>query len=237
MSHKLYWISAHVFADEFPDVTQALTEPDGLLAIGGDLETGGLLNAYQKGIFPWYSEGQPILWWSPNPRSVLFPQDLKISRTLRKLLQTQQFEVTFDQAFHDVMLGCAEPRDDHIGTWITHDMIDAYNQLHAQGHAHSLECWHEGNLVGGLYGVALGRVFFGESMFSHKSNASKVALVYLVRQLLKWDFKLIDCQVHSKHLESLGAVKIPRKQFADLLEQWCTPVEQHFGEQTIADRL
>ncbi|MCI0400873.1 MAG: leucyl/phenylalanyl-tRNA--protein transferase [Gammaproteobacteria bacterium] len=235
MRNKLYWISDQLLADDFPDVAKALAEPDGLLAIGGDLDTERLLDAYRTGIFPWYSEGQPILWWSPDPRSVLFPQNLKVSRSLRKFLRMRQFHVTSDQAFRDVLLACAEARDHRSGTWITSDMIEAYYQLHVQKYAHSIECWHDGKLVGGLYGIALGRVFFGESMFSNMTNASKVGLVYLVRKLLEWDFKLIDCQVHSKHLERLGAVTIPRQQFVQMLDQWCDPIDQSFAWHTIAD--
>ena len=205
----------------FPDVEQALTEPDGLLAVGGDLSPERLLEAYRRGIFPWYSEDQPVLWWSPNPRSVLFPDKLKISRSLNKVIKKQSFTVTLDTAFRDVITICAEPRKDDAGTWITPDMIEAYCTLFEQGHAHSVESWHEGELVGGLYGIAIGKVFFGESMFSKKTDASKVAFVKLVQQLNTWGFELIDCQIRSEHLDSLGAENIPRRRFIDLLNQLC----------------
>lgn len=205
----------------FPDVEQALTEPDGLLAVGGDLSPERLLEAYRRGIFPWYSEDQPVLWWSPNPRSVLFPEKLKISRSLNKTIKKQIFTVTLDTAFRDVITVCAQPRKDDAGTWITPDMIEAYCTLFEQGHAHSVESWHEGKLVGGLYGIAIGKVFFGESMFSKKTDASKVAFVKLVQQLKAWGFELIDCQIQSEHLDSLGAENIPRRHFIDLLNQLC----------------
>ena len=205
----------------FPDVEQALTEPDGLLAVGGDLSPERLLEAYRRGIFPWYSEDQPVLWWSPNPRSVLFPDKLKISRSLKKTINKQIYTVTLDTAFRDVITACSQPRKDGNGTWITPDMIDAYCTLFEQGHAHSVECWHEDELIGGLYGIAIGTVFFGESMFSKKTDASKVAFVKLVEQLKVWGFELIDCQIQSGHLDSLGAENIPRRRFIDLLNQLC----------------
>ena len=205
----------------FPNVEQALTEPDGLLAVGGDLSPERLLEAYRRGIFPWYSEDQPVLWWSPNPRSVLFPEKLKISRSLNKVIKKQRFTVTLDTAFRDVITLCSQPRKDDAGTWITPDMIEAYCTLFEQGHAHSVESWHEGELVGGLYGIAIGKVFFGESMFSKKTDASKVAFVKLVQQLNTWGFELIDCQIRSEHLDSLGAENIPRRRFIDLLNQLC----------------
>ncbi|MDH5437103.1 MAG: leucyl/phenylalanyl-tRNA--protein transferase [Gammaproteobacteria bacterium] len=211
----------------FPDVDQALTEPDGLLAVGGDLSPERLLEAYRRGIFPWYSEGQPVLWWSPNPRSVLFPEKLNISRSLKKSLNKNVFTVTLDTAFRDVITACSHPRKDDAGTWITPDMIDAYCLLHEQGHAHSVECWYEDKLVGGLYGIAIGKVFFGESMFSKKTDASKVAFVTLVQQLTTWGFQLIDCQIQSAHLDSLGAENIPRRRFIDLLNQHCRSTNKH----------
>lgn len=218
-----YWIDPRDNAFEFPDVSLALTEPDGLLAIGGDLKPQRLLAAYRQGIFPWYNEGQPILWWAPNPRAVLFPERLKVSRSLRKTLRNKHFTVTLDKAFDDVIHACSQPREYEAqpGTWITHEMKQAYQQLHKQGTAHSVECWHDGQLVGGLYGVAIGRVFFGESMFSRRSDASKVAFVTLVQQLRDWGFGLIDCQIHSQHLESLGAETIKREQFTELLDKFC----------------
>ncbi len=199
----------------FPPVDHAT--PEGLLAAGGDLSIPRLLEAYRQGIFPWYSAGQPILWWSPDPRAVLFPDRIKISRSLRKTLRRERFRVTADQDFRQVMLACAGPRRGETGTWITEEMVDAYCQLHERGHAHSIETWLNGKLVGGLYGISIGRVFFGESMFSRVSDASKVATVYLCRQLQAWGFELIDCQIASPHLFTLGAEEIPRNQFRKLL--------------------
>lgn len=221
--NKLYWVRENIIANDFPDISSALTEPDGLLAIGGDLSTHRILNAYRRGIFPWYSEGQPILWWSPDPRWVLKPEELKISRSLRKTLRKNLFMITFDEAFPEVIRKCAEPRNDYGETWITADIIKNYEMLHEQGYAHSAECWHEDRLVGGLYGISIGKIFFGESMFSRMSDASKVALVYLTRQLKQFNFRLIDCQVYSKHLQSLGAIPLPRNIFANILKECCTP--------------
>ena len=208
----------------FPDVELALREPNGLLAVGGDLSTERLIAAYQQGIFPWYSEGQPVLWWSPNPRMVLKPEDIKVSRSLAKTIRKQDFEITFDQDFRNVISACSKPRLEkgvqQGETWILDEMIEAYVKLHEAGYAHSVECWKENKLVGGLYGLAIGKVFFGESMFSRVSDASKVAFVFLSQQLEQWGFKLIDCQVYTSHLESLGASMIPRKQFLTLLQQY-----------------
>ncbi|HEB96950.1 MAG TPA: leucyl/phenylalanyl-tRNA--protein transferase [Sedimenticola thiotaurini] len=208
-------------AAPFPPVEQAEREPDGLLAVGGDLHPTRLLNAYRAGIFPWYTDQQPLLWWSPDPRTVLFPERLKVSRSLRKSLRNKGFGVTFDQAFGQVIAGCAAPRQGEAGTWITPDMAEAYTRLHRMGHAHSVEVWREGELAGGLYGVAMGRVFFGESMFSRVTDASKVGFVHLVRQLQAHGFHLIDCQVHTRHLISLGAEEIPRREFVRQLDRWC----------------
>jgi leucyl/phenylalanyl-tRNA--protein transferase len=219
----LYWILQDVISDDFPEVDQALEEPNGLLAVGGDLSGDRLLSAYRRGIFPWYSEGQPILWWSPDPRCVLFPENLKISRSLRATMKKGHLEVSMDRAFRKVMVACAGPRRGQAGSWITPEMIEAYGRLHALGYAHSAECWRDGKLVGGLYGVALGRVFFGESMFAHETDASKVSLVHLVKHLRDRDCRLIDCQMPSRHLESLGAVMIPRRRFIEMLGGWCTP--------------
>jgi len=207
----------------FPDVSLALTDPDGLLAVGGDLSAQRLLQAYWSGIFPWYEDYQPILWWSPNPRCVLYPDQLHISRSLKKTLRKNDFHVTFDQAFMKVMHRCSEARKDQDGTWITPDMLNAFEKLHTLGIAHSVEVWHTENdhpkLIGGLYGIAMGSVFFGESMFSRRVDASKIALHSLSQRLLECGFSLIDCQVHSDHLESLGAVNIERQQFISHLEQ------------------
>lgn len=198
---------------DFPPIEQANKE--GLLAIGGDLSSARLRGAYRRGIFPWYSEGQPIMWWSPDPRTVLFPKALKVSRSLRKTLRQGRFQVSLDRNFDRVIRACALPRDGAgvTGTWITPEMIDAYCELHHGGIAHSVEAWLGDELVGGLYGVALGKVFFGESMFSHVSDASKVAFVYLAKQLQAWGYLMIDCQLPSKHLFSLGAQLIRREVF------------------------
>jgi leucyl/phenylalanyl-tRNA---protein transferase len=199
----------------FPPVEEA--SPEGLLAAGGDLRPERLLKAYRHGIFPWYSDHQPILWWSPDPRTVLFPDKLHISRSLKRSLRPGLFSVTLDQCFRDVMQHCAGPRPQYPdgGTWITTEMLEAYTTLHEQGYAHSVETWQEGELVGGLYGVALGRAFFAESMFTRVPDASKVALVSLVRQLQAWEFRIIDCQQASPHVMRFGAEEIPRRQFLD----------------------
>lgn len=215
------WLDPADPAQAFPDVSQALREPDGLLAVGGDLSSTRILNAYRHGIFPWYSDEQPIMWWSPDPRTVLFPAGLKISRSLRKTLNQGHYRVTLDRAFDDVIAACAEPRAQSFGTWITREMSAAYRRLHREGWAHSVECWAGRQLAGGLYGIAIGRVFFGESMFSRESSASKAAFCHLVRQLSAWNFGLIDCQVYSSHLASLGAEEIPRKRFVQHLEILC----------------
>jgi leucyl/phenylalanyl-tRNA--protein transferase len=209
--------------EPFPPVDQAEIEPNGLLAVGGDLSSARLLNAYRSGIFPWFSDDQPILWWSPDPRTVLYPERLKISRSLRKTLRNKPFRVTFDQAFAQVMLACSAPRKNGDGTWITMEMLAAYQELHRIGFAHSVEVWLEERLVGGLYGVALDRVFFGESMFSLERDASKVGLVHLIELLQVNGFRLIDCQVYSEHLISLGAEEISRSRFCRELALWCRP--------------
>lgn len=197
----------------FPPVEQAT--PEGLLAIGGDLSSERLLDAYRRGIFPWYSVGQPILWWSPDPRAVLYLDRFKISRSLAKRLRRKTYEVTLDTSFGEVVTACAAPRqkDPVAGTWITREMARAYNKLHSIGYAHSVEAWFEGRLVGGLYGLALGRGFFGESMFSNMTDASKVALAALVEHLLRLGFQFVDCQLPSPHILSLGAVEVPRSRF------------------------
>ena len=215
-----YWIGPYDESGGFPDVSLALTEPNGLLAVGGNLTPKRLLDAYNKGIFPWYTDGQPILWWSPNPRAVLFPDKLNISRSVLKTIRKEHFHVTIDQAFEQVIQQCAAPRADGNGTWLTQQMIEAYCSLHELGHAHSAECWHGDELVGGLYGVAIGRVFFGESMYSSHSNASKIAFIQLACQLKEWGYALIDCQVHSNYLQSLGATEIPREDYIKLIQHW-----------------
>jgi leucyl/phenylalanyl-tRNA--protein transferase len=206
----------------FPPLEQALADPNGLLAAGAELSVPRLLEAYRRGIFPWFNPGEPILWWSPDPRMVLFPNEFKLSRSLKKKLRHAVYEVRVDTAFTQVMRECAAPRDGHGGTWIGEPMIAAYRNLHEAGHAHSFETWMEDEdgrqeLVGGLYGVAVGRAFFGESMFTRKTDASKIALAYLVAFLQRHDFGVIDCQMNTRHLASLGAREIPRAAFSQLL--------------------
>ena len=207
----------HPLRVDFPPVSEALEAPNGLLAAGGDLSAERILAAYRQGIFPWYNPDEPILWWSPNPRCVLFPDELHVSRSLRKAVRRGDYRLTFDTAFERVIQSCAAPRGDNPDTWISADMEHAYCRLHLLGHAHSVELWREGALIGGLYGIALGGVFFGESMFSTQSNASKIAFVHLVEQLKEWGYAMVDCQVYSDHLASLGAREIPRRQFIDEL--------------------
>ncbi len=219
----LRWLSRSTAVD-FPPPADALTEPNGLLAAGGDLEPERLLAAYRRGIFPWYDEGQPILWWSPNPRAVLWPDALHVSRSLRRSLRNGRFEFRVDSAFDNVVAACAAPRSYTDGTWITPDMAAAYGRLHHLGWAHSFEAWRDDTLVGGLYGVALGRVFFGESMFTRVPDASKVALVHGVEFLRARQFALIDCQVASAHTISLGATNIGRPEFLRLVAQHCEPL-------------
>jgi leucyl/phenylalanyl-tRNA---protein transferase len=194
-------------------------EPDGLLAVGGDLQVERLLLAYRMGIFPWYDEDTPILWWSPDPRLMLAPKELRVSKRLERTIKQAPFKITLDEAFEDVIRGCAHIKRQHQkGTWILDEMIKAYCRLHREGYAHSVESWEDGNLVGGLYGVALGRVFFGESMFARVSDASKIAFVHLTRLLESWKFSLIDCQVTTSHLESFGAREVPRAKFLKMLQ-------------------
>jgi leucyl/phenylalanyl-tRNA--protein transferase len=218
------WLTRADTVDRFPSPNAALREPNGLLAAGGDLAPDRLLGAYVRGIFPWYEDGQPILWWSPDPRAVLWPAELHVSRSLRRTLIKGGFEFRVDTVFAEVVAGCAAPRRYTDATWITSDMARAYGQLHRLGWAHSFETWLDGELVGGLYGVAIGRVFFGESMFARVTDASKVALVRMVRFLEQRDFALIDCQVVSAHIATLGARAIPRREFLDLLRQHCDPM-------------
>jgi leucyl/phenylalanyl-tRNA---protein transferase len=198
----------------FPPLEAALKRPNGLLAAGGDLSPKRLLDAYRHGIFPWFSEGEPILWWSPDPRMVLVPGELRVTRSLAKTLRNRDYEVRLDTAFAGVVAGCAAPRPDQPGTWITPEMRAAYHRLHSLGYAHSVETWIDGALAGGLYGVAIGRMFYGESMFSRARDASKIAFVHLVAFLAERGFGIIDCQMHTAHLESLGACEIPRADFA-----------------------
>lgn len=215
------WLSASEGPASMPPASAALEEPNGLLAAGGSLAPDWILAAYRRGIFPWYETGQPILWWSPDPRAVLRPDDLHVSRSLRRRLRRGEFRVTADRAFDAVLAGCAEPRGYTEATWITTDMARAYGRLHALGHAHSFEAWTDDMLVGGLYGVAIGRVFFGESMFTRRADASKVAFVRAVRFLAARGFDLIDCQVATAHLTRLGATTMPRNEFVAYLHEHC----------------
>ncbi|MEO8992922.1 MAG: leucyl/phenylalanyl-tRNA--protein transferase [Nitrosospira sp.] len=219
----------------FPPLDTALAQPDGLLAAGGDLSPQRLIEAYRRGIFPWFNEGDPVLWWSPDPRMVLFPPELKISRSLGKTLKKANYTISADSAFKRVVEACAAPRKEHAGTWIHDEMIEAYTSLHEMGLAHSIETWREGELVGGLYGVAQGKMFFGESMFSRTTDASKVAFVHLVRYLERRNFKMIDCQMKTAHLASFGAREISRKEFSlklkelvnypERVDKWCRDYE------------
>jgi leucyl/phenylalanyl-tRNA--protein transferase len=205
--------------DQFPPVEQALISPNGLLAAGGDLTALRLLDAYHQGIFPWFNPGEPILWWSPDPRMVLIPGQFRASRSLAKVLRSAHYEVSFDQAFEQVVRCCAAPRHGANGTWISEEIIQAYCELHRMGHAHSVEVCLNGKLAGGLYGVSIGRMFYGESMFSNVSNGSKIALAHLAKQLDRWQFGMIDCQMSTPHLASLGAHEIPRSKFIVKLQE------------------
>jgi len=208
-------------ACDFPPLESALTEPNGLLAIGGTLSCARLLNAYRHGIFPWFSQGEPVLWWSPDPRMVLFPEELKVSNSLKKIAKKQPFTLTINQAFNEVITACSQlPRHGQAGTWLTPDMIEAYCQMHAQGYAVSSEAWQDGHLVGGCYGIQIGQMFYGESMFHHVSNASKIAFMHLVAWLKRQQVGLIDCQMRTPLLASFGAREIPRAQFITLLSHW-----------------
>ncbi len=225
------WLEA---GDPFPPVTHALREPNGLLAAGADLSVARLTDAYRRGIFPWYGAGQPLLWWSPNPRMVLFPPELKLSRSLRKRLRRRDYVIRCDSAFDTAVRACAAPRAGQSGTWITEEMIAAYGALHCHGLAHSVETWIDGELVGGLYGVALGRMFYGESMFARATDASKIALAHLVKQLARWNFGMIDCQMQTAHLASFGAREIPRAEFTrnlrELVNYPQSPAEWRFDD-------
>jgi len=203
----------------FPRVECALRNPNGLLAVGGDLSPTRLLDAYRHGIFPWFNAEDPILWWSPDPRMVLFPGEARITRSLRKTLHRKRFEVRSDTAFERVMRACTAPRRGQSGTWIHPEMVASYTALHRMGHAHSVETWMDGELAGGLYGVAIGRMFYGESMFSTRPDASKIALVHLAAQLARWNFGMIDCQMSTPHLASMGAREISRGEFVTRLQE------------------
>jgi len=218
----LFHIAGNCWMTDFPSPEESLAEPAGLLAAGGDLSPERLLAAYRQGIFPWYSTGEPILWWSPDPRCVLFPGQLHVSRRLRRTLISGRFRLSFDTAFERVIAGCAAPRAGQEGTWITPEMMHAYTGLHRAGHAHSIEVWQGEDLAGGLYGVAIGQAFFAVSMFHHVRDASKVALAGLCERLLQWGYGLIDCQVESAHLRRMGARLIPRTEFLSYLERLCS---------------
>ncbi|HNP34576.1 MAG TPA: leucyl/phenylalanyl-tRNA--protein transferase [Woeseiaceae bacterium] len=219
------WIGKDDPPEAFPDVSRALAEPDGLLAAGGDLSPERLLYAYQRGIFPWYDEGQPILWWSPNPRCVFYPGAYRVSKRLRRDLKKHDATVSFNRAFNAVVEACAGPRAQQDGTWITTDIMTAYARLHELGWAHSVEIWRGDRLIGGMYGLAIGKAFFGESMFSREDNGSKLALLSLCSVLREHQFEILDCQVVSEHLLTLGAVAIPREDFTAILARACEPAE------------
>ena len=222
-SKRVVWLSANDPPEAFPPVDTALSEPDGLLAAGGDLSPERLLAAYRRGIFPWYDEGQPLLWWCPDPRCVFKKGDLYVSRRLRRDLRRSTATVRINTAFTRVMRACAGPRRYEQGTWITRDMMAAYERLHRQGWAHSVEVWQDDTLIGGLYGLVIGRALFGESMFSKRSNASKIALLMLDRMLEDGSLGVIDCQVQSSHLLSMGASVMPRADFNRMLDELCDP--------------
>ena len=227
-------------ASAFPPVETALAEPNGLLIQGGDLSLPLLLDAYRHGIFPWFNPGEPILWWSPDPRMVLVPGDIRVTRSLARRMRNGGFELRVDTAFVEVMRGCGEPRAGEYGTWISPAMVAAYSRLFDAGYAHSIETWHDGVLVGGLYGVAIGRMFYGESMFSREADASKIALVRLARQLQQWGFGLIDCQMETAHLASMGARTLPRAAFVAQLDELVNlphrPGPWTFNLETTVDR-
>jgi len=221
----------------FPPVHYA--EPSGILAVGGDLAPERLLEAYSRGIFPWFSDDSPIIWWSPDPRFVVYPGKVKVSRSMRKVLERGIFRITFDTAFMEVVTECSMPRKHEQGTWITEDMIEAYVKLHAMGFAHSVEAWNGDTLAGGLYGVSLGRVFFGESMFSRESNASKAAFITLAINLRRSGFDIIDSQVHTDHLESLGAFEMPREEFIGIIKKSLSAetIKGNWGDNRLFDSV
>ena len=217
----LTWLNPEDEKQAFPALDTATDEPNGLLAAGGCLSPNRLINAYRNGIFPWFSDDQPILWWSPDPRLVLRPSDIHISKSLKKFIRKDLYQCTIDKAFNQVIKACSGPRLNEDGTWITNSMKQAYQDLHDLGVAHSVEVWQTVKLIGGLYGIAIGQVFFGESMFSHETNASKVAFAYLCEKLNQWGYQYIDCQVESEHLISLGAYEIDRVFFKTILDKHC----------------
>ncbi len=220
---RIAWISRDDPPDAFPEISAALTAPDGLLAAGGDLNPDRLLYAYRRGVFPWFDSGQPILWWSPDPRCVIRPDSFHVARRLRRSIRNSDLDLSFNKAFSAVIEACAADRVGQEGTWITDEMIEAYSSLHARGWAHSVEVWRDDELIGGLYGLVIGKAFFGESMFSQASNASKIAMWGLCDLLVQQEFKILDCQVVSPHLTSLGATLMPRAEFGALLKRACDP--------------
>ncbi len=229
ITDRVVWLSPDDPPDAFPHIHDAMQEPNGLLAAGGDLSIERLLCAYRKGAFPWFDEGQPILWWSPDPRCILRPGDFHTSTRLRRTVRSSSAMITVNQSFAELIRACAAPRLSEQGTWITSGMIEAYEALHAEGWAHSIEVREDGELCGGLYGLAIGKMFFGESMFSRKSNASKLAMLALCEMLAASGFEMIDCQVESRHLTTLGATAIPRAEFSAHLSTAC-PSLIRFGD-------
>lgn len=236
MSRRLHWLQPNSDSDLFPPVSEALQDPEGLLAAGGDLSVARLLAAYERGIFPWYENGQPVLWWAPNPRTVIRSSDFHVSRSLAKFIRRNDFRISFNQAFERVIAACAAPRQGQAGTWITADMADSYTRLHELGYSFSVECWKEDRLVGGLYGVAIDRMVFGESMFSALANTSKIVLLTLCAVMRELKRPLLDCQVDSAHLRSLGALAIERGKFilevADLCQNR-TPAARDFPQELL----
>lgn len=227
---NITWLDPSNNNAAFPDAENALQNPEGLLAVGGDLSVTRLLNAYRNGIFPWYKDGQPILWWSPDPRGVLYTHKVRISTSLRRTLRKHQWNVTFDGDFKKTITACAAPRSYARSTWITDEMISAYTALHRQGYAHSVELWDSRQrLAGGIYGVLIGKMFFGESMFSFQTNASKVALIYVAAHLHRWGFPLLDCQLPSEHLSSLGAEAMPRTAYIKNMKPLCNKQPKDFS--------
>ncbi len=215
---NLPWLNPDDESAAFPPAKLALKDPEGLVAAGGDLSPKRVLRAYHEGIFPWYEEDQPILWWSPDPRGIIYPKKFIAHKRLLRTLKKKAWRITYDQSFVDVMKACAEPRSNSRGTWITPEMLRAYSLLHQLGYAHSIEVWNDNNyLVGGIYGVAIGSIFFGESMFSRETDTSKVALLYLCAYLDTWGYKMIDTQLTSNHLTSLGGINIPREEYLHIL--------------------
>jgi leucyl/phenylalanyl-tRNA--protein transferase len=226
---KLPWLDPYDPDAPFPHAESALQDPEGLVAAGGDLKSTRLLRAYHEGLFPWYEEDQPILWWSPNPRGVLYPKDFIAHKSLLRAIKKNHWHISYDKSFLDVMRACAEPRSNSRGTWITNDMIEAYDHLHKLNHAHSLEVRNEsGELVGGVYGISIGTIFFGESMFSKATGASKIALLYLSAYLDSWGYAIIDTQLPSAHLASLGGSEMTRDKYLSLLPKF-TAQASHYN--------